>query len=218
MPIYLEWAPANIFRADAPKPRQPLALPLRSPAPAAAPGNASAPEAAAAAVDAAAATAAVILPDVEDTESSTIYVKNLAFATGAVSVLFSVSVFFLESCMIVSFDRFGIYCLGLAWSVSLLLHSLCCLEHLLLVCHCPISCPPIYKYSRAVPSSYIGTLCWSEKGMVLGKQSVDSLCGCHECLPGVFYSSAHQHFLQVMLGCVSILKTPFPVLEAACEA
>lgn len=80
VPIYLEWAPANIFRADAPKPRQPLALPLRTPAPAAAPGNASAPEAAAAA--AVAATAAVVFPDVEDTESSTIYVKNLAFATG----------------------------------------------------------------------------------------------------------------------------------------
>ncbi len=81
VPIYLEWAPANIFRADAPKPKQPLALPLRIPAPAAA-------------VDAAAATAAVVLPDVEDTESSTIYVKNLAFATGASSVLFLVSVFF----------------------------------------------------------------------------------------------------------------------------
>ena len=96
VPIYLEWAPANIFRADAPKPRQPLALPLRTPAPAAAPGNASAPEAAAAAAVAAAATAAVVLPDVEDTEredteSSTIYVKNLAFATGAVSVLFLMS-------------------------------------------------------------------------------------------------------------------------------
>ena len=106
VPIYLEWAPANIFRADAPKPRQPLALPLPTPAAAAAPGTNSAPEAAAAAVDAAAATAAVVLPDVEDTESSTIYVKNLAFATGAVSVLFSVSVF-LTSCMIVSFARFG---------------------------------------------------------------------------------------------------------------
>ena len=91
VPIYLEWAPANIFRADAPKPRQPLALPLRTPAPAAAPGNASAPEAAAAA--AVAATAAVVFPDVEDTESSTIYVKNLAFATGAVSVLFLMSGF-----------------------------------------------------------------------------------------------------------------------------
>ena len=93
VPIYLEWAPANIFRADAPKPRQPLALPLRIPAPAAASGTGSAPEAAAAAFDAAAATAAVVLPDVEDTESSTIYVKNLAFATGAVSILFSVLFF-----------------------------------------------------------------------------------------------------------------------------
>ena len=155
VPIYLEWAPANIFRADAPKPRQPLTLPLPAPASAAVPDTGNALEAAAAAVDAAPAAAAVVLPDVEDTESSTIYVKNLAFATGAVSVLFSVLVFFPESCMIVSFDRFGIYCLGLAWSVSLLLHSLFCLEHLLLVCHCPISCRPVYKYSRAVPSSYI---------------------------------------------------------------
>ena len=113
VPIYLEWAPANIFRADAPKPRQTLALPLRIPAPAAAPGNASAPEAAAAAVDAAAATAAVVLPDVEDTESSTIYVKNLAFATGAISFLFCVA----------RLSMFGPYCLGLACSVLILLHS-----------------------------------------------------------------------------------------------
>ncbi len=94
VPIYLEWAPANIFRADAPKPRQPLALPLPTPAAAAAPGTNSAPQAAAAAADAAAATAAVVLPDVEDTESSTIYVKNLAFATGAASVLLSCFSFF----------------------------------------------------------------------------------------------------------------------------
>ena len=65
-----------------------------------------------------------------------------------------VSVFF-ESCMIVSFDRFGIHCLALAWSVSFLLHSLFCLEHLLLVCHCLISCHPVYTCGKAVPSSYV---------------------------------------------------------------
>jgi hypothetical protein len=122
VPIYLEWAPANIFRADAPKPKQPLTLPLRIPAPAAASDTGSAPEAAAAAVDAAAATAAVVLPDVEDTESSTIYVKNLAFATGASSVLFLVSALFLR-CMILNFARFGLYCPSLACSGLLLLHS-----------------------------------------------------------------------------------------------
>ena len=85
VPIYLEWAPANIFRADAPKPTQPMALPLRTsaPAPAAAgQDRAAAPAAASEAVDNTAAAAAAVLPEVEDSESSTIYIKNLAFATG----------------------------------------------------------------------------------------------------------------------------------------
>lgn len=91
MPIYLEWAPANIFRADASKPTQPLALPLRSSAPAAAAAaaqdRAAAPAAASEAVDNTAAAAAAVLPEVEDSESSTIYVKNLAFATGVLLLI-----------------------------------------------------------------------------------------------------------------------------------
>ena len=81
MPIYLEWAPANIFRADAPKAG---ALPGKAPKPKPA-ELANAPEAADVAgnePDGAAAAAAAVLPEVEDSESSTIYVKNLAFATG----------------------------------------------------------------------------------------------------------------------------------------
>ena len=81
MPIYLEWAPANIFRADAPKagaltrlaPSAPAAQLANAPAAADVAGNAA--ESGAAAADA-------VLPEVEDNDTSTIYVKNLAFATG----------------------------------------------------------------------------------------------------------------------------------------
>lgn len=81
MPIYLEWAPANIFTADAPKagalarlaPSAPAQL-ANAPAAADVGGNAAEGEAAAA--------AAAVLPEVEDNDTSTIYVKNLAFATG----------------------------------------------------------------------------------------------------------------------------------------
>lgn len=62
-----------------------MALPLRTsaPAPAAAgQDRAAAPAAASEAVDNTAAAAAAVLPEVEDSESSTIYIKNLAFATG----------------------------------------------------------------------------------------------------------------------------------------
>jgi len=38
------------------------------------------------------------------------------------------------------------------------------------------------------------------------------------CVDVIIALFAHQYHLQVMLGCVSILKTPFPVLGAACEA
>lgn len=89
VPIYLEWAPANIFRADAPKAGGPLTR-LAPNAPAA--QLASAPAAADIGGNAAengAAAAAAVLPAVEDNDTSTIYVKNLAFATGD-SVEFSV--------------------------------------------------------------------------------------------------------------------------------
>ena len=47
------------------------------------------------------------------------------------------------------------YCPDLARSVLSLLHSLFCLEHLLLVCHCPISCHPIYKCREQVQAAVI---------------------------------------------------------------
>lgn len=80
VPIYLEWAPANIFTGDAPKagalmrlaPSAPAQL-ANAPAAADVSGNAAEGEAAA---------AAAVLPEVEDNDTSTIYVKNLAFATG----------------------------------------------------------------------------------------------------------------------------------------
>ena len=68
-----------------------MALPLRTSAPpAAAAGGqdrAAAPAAASEAVDNTAAAAAAVLPEVEDSESSTIYVKNLAFATGVLLLM-----------------------------------------------------------------------------------------------------------------------------------
>ena len=73
VPIYLEWAPANIFAADAPK--------LQADFQAALPSGAAA-TAADGAAPAVVSTPAVALPDTEDAETSTIYVKNLAFATG----------------------------------------------------------------------------------------------------------------------------------------
>lgn len=84
VPIYLEWAPAKIFRADAPKagalgrlaPSAPAAQLANAPAAADVAGNAAESEAAA---------ATAVLPEVEDSDTSTIYVKNLAFATGTVA-------------------------------------------------------------------------------------------------------------------------------------
>lgn len=73
VPIYLEWAPANIFTADAPK-QQPAAQTAKATDAAATAAGGDAP-----AVEAAAAAA---LPDTEEADTSTIYIKNLAFATG----------------------------------------------------------------------------------------------------------------------------------------
>ena len=86
VPIYLEWAPANIFTADAPKPGA-----ISRMAPSSQPAQlANAPPAAAdvthSAADGAAAAASAVLPEVEDNESSTIYIKNLAFATGMADI------------------------------------------------------------------------------------------------------------------------------------
>lgn len=86
MPIYLEWAPANIFTADAPKagaltrlaPSAPAAQLANAPASADVAGNAA---------ENGAAAATAVLPEVEDNDTSTIYVKNLAFATGIVAGL-----------------------------------------------------------------------------------------------------------------------------------
>ena len=74
VPVYLEWAPANIFTADAPK-QQPAAQTAKASDAAATAAGGDAP-----ALEAAAAAAA--LPDTEEADTSTIYVKNLAFATG----------------------------------------------------------------------------------------------------------------------------------------
>ena len=71
VPIYLEWAPKDIFRADAPKQHRPhIADSKQQPVA----GNAVAvvPE-------------PMAYPEAEDVESSTIYVKNLAWATGTAS-------------------------------------------------------------------------------------------------------------------------------------
>ena len=89
VPIYLEWAPANIFRADAPKagaltrlaPSAPAAQLANAPAAADVAGNAA---------ETGAAAAAAVLPEVEDNDTSTIYVKNLAFATGNLLELLNV--------------------------------------------------------------------------------------------------------------------------------
>lgn len=83
VPIYLEWAPANIFSPDAPK-LQPGTQATPSTAVTTA-VDGTAPPATGAAPDVDRASVAV-LPDIEDAETSTIYVKNLAFATGINSV------------------------------------------------------------------------------------------------------------------------------------
>lgn len=105
VPIYLEWAPANIFRADAPKasgalarlgPSAPAAQLANAPAAADVGGNAAGNEAAA---------AAAALPEVEDNDTSTIYVKNLAFATGKLGQVLNpgcpMSLLHLECCQLI---------------------------------------------------------------------------------------------------------------------
>ena len=71
VPVYLEWAPKDIFRPDAPKP---AILGLHAPGASLAGGSAQPSEA---------AVVAQLTPDAEDADTSTIFVKNLAFSTGA---------------------------------------------------------------------------------------------------------------------------------------
>ena len=71
VPIYLEWAPKDIFRPDAPKP---AILGLHTSGATSAGGSAQPSEA---------AVVAQLTPDAEDADTSTIFVKNLAFSTGA---------------------------------------------------------------------------------------------------------------------------------------
>ena len=71
VPVYLEWAPKDIFRPDAPKP---AILGLHIPGATSAGGSAHPSEA---------AVVAQLTPDAEDADTSTIFVKNLAFSTGA---------------------------------------------------------------------------------------------------------------------------------------
>lgn len=79
VPIYLEWAPANIFSADAPRLQPGIKAVPETAATTAASGSATT-------VDTVDSVSAAALPDIEDAETSTIYVKNLAFATGSVSI------------------------------------------------------------------------------------------------------------------------------------
>ena len=80
MPVYLEWAPKDIFRPDAPKPAL-LGLHATGTI---SPGSSAQPSEA--------TVVAQLTPDAEDADTSTIFVKNLAFSTGVQLAMVSGSV------------------------------------------------------------------------------------------------------------------------------